>query len=164
MVWEGGSRKRSRPPPVKWSDTGCLTTMPPGRWMFSVLSGSSNKCQKLGGWLLPKFPCPDARFSIVLEGAEVLSTSHLILPPSFPRSASCASPISATCVTCSQHLAHNQVLRQRRWRKIVSRRFWSHKSHAHTSLCQELFTQSQCFRRLGVWETRAGSRPTSKMA
>jgi hypothetical protein len=49
MVWEGGSRKRSRPPPVKWSDTGCLTTMPSGRWMFSVLSGSSNARSWAGG-------------------------------------------------------------------------------------------------------------------
>lgn len=50
MVWEGGSRKRSRPPPVKWSDTACLTTMPPGRWMFSVLSGSSNARSWAGGY------------------------------------------------------------------------------------------------------------------
>ena len=63
-------------------------------------------------------------------------------------------------VTCSQLLAHNQVLRQG-GRKNVSKRFWSHKTQAHTSLCQEPFTQSQFFRRLGVLETQARSRPTS---
>jgi hypothetical protein len=36
----------------------------------------------------------------------VLSTSHLILPPSFPRSASCASPISTTRVSLALSTWH----------------------------------------------------------
>jgi hypothetical protein len=158
-----GRRKQVRDlqPPGKWSDTGCLTTMPSGRWMFSVLSGSSNA----RSWADAYFPnshvrMPAFRLFWKERKCSPLLTSFCPLIPT--KCILCFTHQHYPYVTCSQLLAHNQVLRQG-GRKNVSNRFWSHKTQAHTSLCQEPFTQSQFFRRLGVLETQARSRPTSKI-
>jgi hypothetical protein len=151
---------------VKWSDTRCLTTMLSGKWMFSVLSGSSNTRSWAGGYFQYSRVC--TLFDCFGRSGSTLHFSPHSAPhsaPSFPRSASCASDM-ITSALFVQHLppalGTQPSSSSTRGEKKCFKTFLV-SQNTHTSLCQEPFTQSQCFRRLGVLETRAGSRPTSKM-